>query len=363
MVETPEAASLAPMPCVDPRSPLQRQARARSGDKRAAAGFSRPDPSFLTGARSGAVKPFLSSSRRATDTPQTGANVETRRVSSDSSSSPYSSAMEMRTESSESTELLLAHKDSEMAEDILPKVSKLKADSSSRSPPLLRPGRASLPRSYSVSSGLAAASGAPMKKFDGLSSGARFYNNVVQQMYRGDQRKRNAKTSESDPATAGAPSPRATECAPVSPVSTRESKTSHSKPATAEAAPASSVTSSTEVGPSSPRKPGSSAGPSREQRRNSVRPFQPSRFQASSLFSAITQDLMSTIDTKGLTDRPEMEEGATEISAPMSVQPLAAHSAEENGGGTLPPGSAWENGELVHGTFSVYRARHVVETI
>jgi hypothetical protein len=61
-------------------------------------------------------------------------------------------------ESSESTELLLAHKDSEMAEvqnkldhqtsecdecvakckeqeEILPKVSKLKADSSSRSPP------------------------------------------------------------------------------------------------------------------------------------------------------------------------------------------------------------------------------------
>ena len=326
MVETPEAAFLpAPVPR-DPSSPMPRQARARS-DKRASAGFSRSHPSFPTGTRSGAVNP---SSRRATDTPQTCADVDARRVSSDSSSSPYSSAME----SSESTELLLAHKDSEMAEvqnkldhqtsecdecvakckeqeEILPKVSKLKADSSSRSPPL-RPRRASLSRSYSASSGLAAATGSPMRKFDGLSSGARFYNNVVQQMYSGDQRKRNAKTIESDPATAGAPSPRATECALASPVSLapRESKTSQSKPATAEAASASSVTSSTEVGPLSTRKPGSSVGPSRE---GAVRPFQPPPPQASSLFSAITRDLMSTIDTEG--------------------------------------------------TFRVYRARHVVDTI
>ena len=72
---------------------------------------------------------------------------------------------------------------------------------------------------------------------------------------------------------------------------------------------------------------------------------------------------MSTIETKGLTDRPEMQEGAIEISALLPVQPLAAHSAEGNGGSTLPPGSACENGELVHGTFRVYHARHVVETI
>jgi hypothetical protein len=328
MVETPEAASLpAPVPR-NPSSPLPRQARARS-DKRAAAGFSSPNASFPTGMRSGAVNPFKASSRRATDTPQTGADVEARRVSSDSSSSSYSSAME----SSESTELLLAHKDSEMAEvqnkldrqkseydecvakckekeEILPKVSKLKAHSSSRSSSL--PKRSSFSRSYSASSGLAAATGSPMRKFDGLSSGARFYNNVVQQMYSGDQRKRNAKTSESDPATAGAPSPRATECAPVSPaaLAPRESKTSQLKPATAEMASASSVTSSTEVGPLSTSKSGSSVGPSRE---GAVRPFQPPPLQANSLFSAITRELMSTIETEG--------------------------------------------------TFRVYRARHVVDTI
>ena len=280
VVETAEAASL-PVPR-DPSSPLPRQARARS-DKRAAAGFSRSAPSFLTETRSGAVKPFPASSRRETDTPQTGADVETRRVSSHSPSSPYSSAME----SSESIELLLAHKDSlaevqhkldhqkreydecvskcRENEDILPKMSWLKVASSSRSPPL-QPKRAPLSRSYSASSGLAAAQGSTTRKFDGVSSSARFYNSIVQRMYSGDQRKRNSKTSESDPATAGAPAPRANECskcALVTPVSLapRESKTTKSKPATAEAASASSVTSSAEAGPLSPRQPGSRRPP------------------------------------------------------------------------------------------------------
>ena len=322
VVETAEAASL-PVPR-DPSSPLPRQARARS-DKRAAAGFSRSAPSFLTETRSGAVKPFPASSRRETDTPQTGADVETRRVSSHSPSSPYSSAME----SSESIELLLAHKDSlaevqhkldhqkreydecvakcEEKEEILPKVA-----SSSRSPPL-QLKRAPLSRSYSASSGLAAAQGSPKRKFDGVSSGARFYDSVVQRMYSRDQRKRNSKTSESDPATAGAPAPRANECALVSPVSLapRESKTTKSKPATAEAASGSSATSSTEVGPLSPRQPGSSAGS--PDRAGVVGPFQPSPLQASSLFRASTRDLTSTID--------------------------------------------------IQGTFRVYRARHVVDTI
>lgn len=50
-------------------------------------------------------------------------------------------------------------------------------------------------------------------------------------------------------------------------------------------------------------------------------------------------------------DHPEMQGGAIEISSAAVLSPFsrAAHIPKVYGGGTLPPGFAWENGELVHG--------------
>jgi hypothetical protein len=61
-------------------------------------------------------------------------------------------------------------------------------------------------------------------------------------------------------------------------------------------------------------------------------------------------DVNARPPTIGPDRHPEMQGGAIEIStAVLSPFSRAAHSGKVYGGGTLPPGYAWKNGELVHG--------------